>query len=115
MESNANAYYDLVAATVRLFNERIQHDELTENDDWSDALHEVVDGQVPHYYSEIFTVMAADGIDHEFDDSGFIPDTKDVSRICQARIYEAMYNDVSNDSGIVWYEADEDEEEDCDD
>ena len=112
MERNANAYYDLVAATVKLFNERIQYDELIENDDWSDALHEVVDGQVPHYYSEIFTVMAADGIDHEFDDSGLIPDTKDVSRICQARIYEALYNDVLNDSGIVWYEEDE---EDCDD
>ncbi|QOV05460.1 hypothetical protein [Klebsiella phage P560] len=112
MERNANAYYDLLAATVELFNERIQQDELTEDDDWSDALHEVVDGQVPHYYSEIFTVMAADGIDHEFDDSGLILDTKDVSRICQARIYEALYNDVSNDSGIVWYEEDE---EDCDD
>ena len=112
MERNANAYYDLLAATVELFNERIQHDELTEDDDWSDALHEVVDGQVPHYYSEIFTVMAADGIDHEFDDSGLIPDTKDVSRICQARIYEALYNDVSNDSGVIWYEEDA---EDCDD
>lgn len=53
MERNANAYYDLLAATVELFNERIQQDELTEDDDWSDALHEVVDGQVPHYYSEI--------------------------------------------------------------
>ena len=112
MERNANAYYDLLAATVELFNGRIQQDELTEDDDWSDALHEVVDGQVPHSYSEIFTVMAADGIDLEFDDSGLIPDTKDVSRICQARIYEALYNDVSNDSGVIWYE---DDEEDCDD
>ncbi|WPJ49187.1 overcome classical restriction [Klebsiella phage RCIP0016] len=112
MERNANAYYDLLAATVELFNERIQQDELTEDGDWSDALHEVVDGQVPHYYSEIFTVMAADGISLEFDDSGLIPDTKDVSRICQARIYEALYNDVSNDSGVIWYE---DDEEDCDD
>lgn len=112
MERNANAYYDLVAATVALFNERIQRDELTEFSDWSDALHEVVDGQVPHYYHEIFTVMAADGIAHKFDDSGLIPDTKDVSRICQARIYEALYNDVSNDSGVIWFEEDE---EDCDD
>ncbi|WWT41997.1 hypothetical protein [Klebsiella phage 175032] len=112
MERNANAYYDLLTATVELFNERIKQDELTEDTDWSDALHEVVDGQVPHYYHEIFTVMAADGICHEFDDSGLIPDTKDVSRICQARIYEALYNDVLNDSGIVWYEEDE---EDCDD
>lgn len=117
MERNANAYYELLAATIELFNERIQQDELTEEDDWSDALHGVVDGQVPHYYSEIFTVMAADGIDHQFDDSGLIPDTKDVSRICQARIYEALYNDVSNDSGIIWWEEpeDEDEEEECDD
>lgn len=114
MERNANAYYDLLAATVELFNERIQQDELTEDDDWSDALHEVVDGQVPHYYSEIFTVIAADGISHEFDDSGLIPDTKDVSRICQSRIYEALYNGVLDDSGIVWYEEDE-EEEGCND
>ncbi|APZ82769.1 ocr-like anti-restriction [Klebsiella phage K5-2] len=115
MERNANAYYDLLAATVELFNARIQQDELSMFSDWSDALHEVVDGQVPHYYHEIFTVMAADGIDLEFDDSGLIPDTKDVSRICQARIYEALYNDVSNDSGIVWWEDEEDDEEDCDD
>lgn len=112
MERNANAYYDLVAATVVLFNERIQYDELVEHSNWSDALHEVVDGQVPHYYNEIFTVMAADGIDHAFDDSGLIPDTKDVSRICQARIYEALYNDVSNDSGVIWWEDSEDNGED---
>ena len=113
MERNANAYYELLAATVEAFNERIQYDEIAEGDDYSDALHEVVDGQVPHYYSEIFTVMAADGISHEFDDSGLIPDTKDVSRICQARIYEALVNDVLNDSGVIWYE--DNEEEDCDD
>lgn len=111
MERNANAYYDLVAATVELFNERIQCDELSMFSDWSDALHEVVDGQVPHYYYDIFTVMAADGIDHEFDDSGLMPDTKDVSRICQARIYEALYNDVSNDSRVIWWEDSEEEGE----
>lgn len=112
MERNANAYYDLVAATVKLFNERIQEDELSMFSDWSDALHEVVDGQVPHYYHEIFTVMAADGIEHEFCDSGLMPDTKDVSKICQARIYEALYNDVSNDSGVIWWEDSEEEESD---
>ncbi|QID21000.1 hypothetical protein [Escherichia phage RDN8.1] len=113
MERNANAYYDLLAATVGLFNERIQYDEIAEGDDYSDALHEVVDGQVPHYYHEIFTVMAADGISHEFNDSGLMPETKDVTRILQARIYEALYNDVSNSSDVVWFEAEEsDEEED---
>ena len=112
MERNANAYYDLLAATVELFNERIQYDEIAEGDDYHDALHEVVDGQVPHYYHEIFTVMAADGIDNEFEDSGFIPETKDVTRILQARIYEALYNDVPNHSDVVWFEAEEEDEED---
>ena len=108
MERNANAYYELLAATVEMFNERIQYEEITEGDDYSDALHEVVDSQVPHYYSDIFTVMAADGIYHEFEDSGLMPDTKDVTRILQARIYEALYNDVSNSSGVVWFDAEED-------
>lgn len=111
MERNANAYYDLVKGAVEAFNERIQYDQLTEGSDYHDALHEVVDGQVPHYYSEIFTVMAADGISHEFEDSGLTPDTKDVTVILQARIYEALYNDVINDTGIVWYEEEEQEEE----
>ena len=110
MERNANAYYDLLAATVKAFNERIQYDEICEDDDYSDALHEVVDSNVPVYYSEIFTVMAADGIDIEFDDEGLIPDTKDVTKILQARIYEALYNDVPNDRGVIWYEDEEEEE-----
>ncbi|AGD81029.1 antirestriction protein [Escherichia phage CLB_P1] len=105
MERNANAYYELLAATVEAFNERIQYDEIAEGDDYHDALHEVVDGQVPHYYHEIFTVMAADGIDHEFEDAGLMPETKDVTRILQARIYEALYNDVSNSSDVVWFEG----------
>lgn len=113
MERNANAYYELVAATVEAMNERIQYDEITMHDDdsFSDALHEVVDGQVPHYYHEIFTVMAADGIDHEFDDAGLIPDTKDVTVILQARIYEALCEDVRNDSGLVYWEDEESEDE----
>lgn len=112
MERNADAYYELLAATVEAFNERIQYDKIAEGDDYSDALHEVVDGQVPHYYHEIFTVMAADGIDHEFEDSGLMPETKDVTRILQARIYEALYNDVSNSSDVVWFGGEESEEGD---
>lgn len=110
MERNANAYYELLAATVEAFNERIQYDHISEDDAYSDALHEVVDGNVPHYYHEIFTVMAADGIDIEFEDEGLIPDTKDVTKILQARIYEALYNDVLNNSDVVWYEDEEEEE-----
>lgn len=108
MERNANAYYDLLKETIELFNERIREDEIAEGDDYHDALHEVVDGQVPHYYHEIFTVMAADGIDLEFDDSGLMPETKSVTSILQARIYEQLYNDVPNDTSVVWYEAEED-------
>lgn len=112
IERNSNAYYDLLNATIEAFNERIQSDELEEGSDYHDALHEVVDGQVPHYYSDIFAVMAADGIDFEFEDSGLMPETKDVTRILQARIYEALYNDVPNDYGVVWWEeAEEDEDE----
>lgn len=111
MERNANAYYELLAATVEAFNERIQYDRIAEGDDYHDALHEVVDDMVPHYYHEIFTVMAADGIDIEFEDSGLIPETKDVTRILQARIYEALYNDVPNHSDVVWFEAEESDEE----
>lgn len=112
---NRNAYYELLSATVELFNERIQYDRLTEDgDDWHDALHEVVDGQVPHYYRDIFAVMAADGIDVEFDDDGLMPDTKDVTRILQARIYEALYNDVCSSSDVEWYEEEDEEEEDED-
>ncbi|NHQ98141.1 hypothetical protein [Escherichia coli] len=115
MERNDNAYYELLAATVEAFNERIQYDEIAEGDDYHDALHEVVDDMVPHYYHEIFTVMAADGIDHEFEDSGLMPETKDVTRILQARIYEALYNDVSNSSEVVWFEPEESDEEDEED
>lgn len=110
MERNANAYYELLAATVEAFNERIQYDHIREDDDYSDALHEVVGDNVPHYYHEIFTVMAADGIDIEFDDAGLIPDTKDVTKVLQARIYEALYNDVPNDRDVVWYEDEEEAE-----
>ncbi|WKV16827.1 Ocr-like anti-restriction [Escherichia phage PH1061] len=112
MERNANAYYELLAATVEAFNECIQYDKIAEGDDYHDVLHEVVDSHVPHYYHEIFTVMAADGIDIEFEDTGLMPETKDVTRILQARIYEALYNDVSNSSDVVWFEAEESDEDD---
>lgn len=111
MERNADAYYKLVADAVKAFNERIQYDQIAEGDEYHDALHGVVDDYVPHYYSEIFTVIAADGIDHEFEDSGLMPESMDVTVILQARIYEALYNDVQNDCGLVWYEEGEEDDE----
>lgn len=111
-KSHADDYYDLVSNTLENFNSRIQEEELTEDDDWQDVLHEVVDAAVPHYYSEIYRVAAADGIATEFDDSSYCPDTKDVTKILQARIYEALYNDVANDTGVEWYDDSEDEQDD---
>ena len=109
MERNANAYYSLLESTIELFNERIEYDELGEGSDYHDALHEVVACQVPHYYTEIFEVMSADGISYEFEDSGLIPDTKDVTVILQGRIYEALYNDVIQDSNVIWWKEPEDD------
>jgi hypothetical protein len=94
MKRNANAYYELQAQALELLKERIQYDDICDSSDASDAIHEIADNVTPHYYHEIFTVMAADGIDTDFEDSGLIPDTKDVSQICQARIYEQLTIDM---------------------
>ena len=60
--------------------------------------------------------MASDGIDLEFEDSGLMPETKDVIRILQARIYEQLTidlygvaEDLMNDY-IAEMEEEEDEE-----
>lgn len=114
----SNAYYDLLAETVETMNARIQEERMESMDDdqFYDVLHEVVDGMVPHYYKEVFEVMAADGIDVEFDDSGLMPETTNVVSILQARIYEALYNDTINDSDLVFFEPEDvDYEEDEED
>ena len=94
MKRNANAYYELQAHALELLKERIQYDDIRDSSDASDAIHEVADDVTPHYYHEIFMVMAVDGVDNDFEDSGLIPDTTDVSRICQARIYEQLTIDM---------------------
>ncbi|UAW07668.1 overcome classical restriction [Salmonella phage STP-SP1] len=96
MERNANAYYDLQSHAFELLKERIAYEDIQDASDAGDAIHEVAGDVTPHYYHEIFTVMAADGIDIDFEDSGLIPETKDVSRICQARIYEQLTIDMWN-------------------
>lgn len=110
MERNTNAYYNLLAATVEAFNERIQDDKIREGDDYQDVLFEVVDSNVPVYYSEIYTVMSADGVGTHFEDESFMPETRDVTEILQARIFDALYHDVPNNSNVVWYEDEEEEE-----
>ncbi len=104
-------YNEVLNNAIIGFNERIQCDQLTQDSDFHDALHEVADHYVPHYYSEIFQVMASEGICHEFEDSGLIPETKDVTRILQARIYEQLYIDIQQSNDLVWWEEDEEETE----
>lgn len=89
-------YSDVLNRAKSLLTEYIQYDDVTDLDGAYDKLHEACDNAVPHYYKDIFTVMASDGIDLEFDDLGLMPDTQDVSRILQARIYEQLYLDLSS-------------------
>ncbi|AKA61651.1 protein kinase [Enterobacter phage E-4] len=60
--------------------------------------------------------MASDGIDLEFEDSGLMPDTKDVTSILQARIYEQLTIDLwekAEDLLNEYLEEVEEEEEEC--
>lgn len=75
--------------------ERIWDDAIDCIDNAHDAIHEVADSAVPIYYADIFSVMASEGIDHFFfEDSGLMPDTKDVTVVLQARIYEQLTMDL---------------------
>lgn len=74
--------------------ERIWDEAIDSIDNAYDAVHEAADGAVPHYYADIFSVMASEGIDHFFEDSGLMPDTKDVTVVLQARIYEQLTIDL---------------------
>ncbi len=74
--------------------ERIWNDAIDCIDNAHDAIHDVADSAVPIYYADIFSVMASEGIDHFFEDSGLMPDTKDVTVVLQARIYEQLTIDL---------------------
>lgn len=77
-----------------LIEEAIRYDDIRDTDKLYDALHEACDNAVPHYYNDVFSVMASGGIGLEFEDSGLMPETKDVTRILQARIYEQLTIDL---------------------
>lgn len=77
-----------------MIEEAIRYDDIRDTDKLYDALHEACDNAVPHYYNDVFSVMASDGIDLEFEDSGWMPETKDVIKILQARIYEQLTIDL---------------------
>lgn len=97
MERNAMAYYNILSDARDDLRNEIEYNEVTDVEDAYDYIHEIADRHVPHMYYEIFTVIAADGIDLEFEDSGLIDGTKDVIRILQARIYEQLTVDLYAD------------------
>lgn len=73
---------------------RIWNDAIDCIDNAHDAIHDAAASAVPIYYADIFSVMASEGIDHFFEDSGLMPDTKDVTVVLQARIYEQLTIDL---------------------
>lgn len=97
-----------------MIEEAIRYDDIRDTDKLYDAIHEACDNAVPHYYNDVFSVMASDGIDLEFEDSGLMPETKDVIKILQARIYEQLTIDLySVAEGLMNDYIDEMEEEDA--
>lgn len=109
-------YADVLAYAEELLEEAIRYDDIRDEDGAYDAVHEAADRAVPHYYNEVFSVMASDGISLEFEDSGLMPDTKDVIRILQARIYEELTIDLYRkvDDLLENYLAELEDEEDED-
>lgn len=107
-------YNSVFDHAYELLKENIRYDDIRVTDDLYDAVHEAADSAVPHYYSDIFSVMASEGIDLEFEDSGLMPDTKDVTRILQARIYEQLTIDLWEDAEDLLNEYLEEVEEEED-
>ena len=115
--------YNMTYSTVynharSMIEEAIRYDDIRDTDKLYDALHEACDNAVPHYYNDVFSVMASDGIDLEFEDSGLMPETKDVIKILQARIYEQLTidlygvaEDLMNDHIADMEQQEEDEED----
>lgn len=87
-------YSNVFNHAYEMLNENIRYDDVRDTADLADAIHDAADSAVPHYYSDIFSVMASEGVDLDFEDSGLMPDTKDVTRILQARIYEQLTIDL---------------------
>lgn len=87
-------YHNVYNHAHDLLRENIRYDDIRDTDDLYEAVHTAADNAVPHWYVDIFSVMASEGIDLEFEDSGLMPETKDVIRILQARIYEQLTIDL---------------------
>lgn len=91
-------YNNVFDHAYEMLKENIIYDDIRNIDDLHDAVHDAADSAVPVYYADIFSVMASEGIDLEFEDSGLMPDTKDVICILQARIYEQLTIDLWEDA-----------------
>lgn len=91
-------YRNVFDHAYEMLKENIRYDDIRDTDDLHDVVHDAADNAVPHYYADIFSVMVSDGIGFEFEDSGLMPDTKDVTRILQARIYEQLTIDLWEDA-----------------
>lgn len=91
-------YHNVFDHAYEMLKENIRYDDIRDTDDLHDAVHMAADSAVPIYYSDIFSVMTSEGIALEFEDSGLMPDSKDVIRILQARIYEQLTIDLWEDA-----------------
>ena len=91
-------YNNVFNNAYEMLKENIRYDDIRDTDDLHDAVHMAADNAVPHYYSDVFSVMASEGIGLEFEDSGLMSETKDVIRILQARIYEQLTIDLWEDA-----------------
>lgn len=107
-------YSNVFDYAYEMLKENIRYDDIRSTDDLHDAIHMAADDAVPHYYNDIFSVMASEGIDFEFEDSGLMPDTKDVTRILQVRIYEQLTSDLWADAEDLLNEYLEEVEEEED-
>lgn len=90
-------YYDILSTARTELRIEIKANDVRTVEDAQDLIHEIADSNVPVYYKGIFAVMASEGISHEFEDSGLIPNTRDVTTILQARIYEQLVIDLYED------------------
>lgn len=97
MERNAMAYYNILSDARDDLRNMIEQNDVRDVEDAQDYVHEIADDHVPVYCSEIFTVMASDGIDYDFEDAGLVEGMTDVIHILQARIYEQLVIDLYDD------------------
>ena len=91
-------YSNVFDHAYEMLKENISYDDIRDIVGLYDAIHVAADNAVPHYYADIFSVMASEGIDLEFEDSGLMQDTNDVISILQARIYEQLTIDLWEDA-----------------